>query len=241
MRNPFPVPPPATTAARHSQRRPLPQRHAHQGAGIQRPHHVGFLLQQARQHHAAAPVPVHPLTREALRLAPDRSLYRLGHSTGAAAARRLVADRSGVQRARLAGAVPGTEALSCPADFLAELPLRGVILSHDHYDHLDRRAIKALASKTEVFLSPLGVGDRLAAWCVGGPDPPVRLVARRRNRRPAPDGHAGPAFFRTQPRRQQSHVVVVLGDRGRRVARLLQRRQRLFRRLRRNRPALRSL
>ena len=28
-----------------------------------------------------APVPVHPLTREALRLAPDRSLYRLGHST----------------------------------------------------------------------------------------------------------------------------------------------------------------
>ena len=41
-----------------------------------------------------------------------------------------------------------------------------MILSHDHYDHLDRRAIKALASKTEVFLSPLGVGDRLAAWGV---------------------------------------------------------------------------
>ena len=41
-----------------------------------------------------------------------------------------------------------------------------MILSHDHYDHLDHRAIKALASKTEVFLSPLGVGDRLAAWGV---------------------------------------------------------------------------
>ena len=58
-------------------------------------------------------------------------------------------------------------ALSCPPISLAELPpLRGVILSHDHYDHLDHRAIEALASKTEVFLSPLGVGDRLRRWGV---------------------------------------------------------------------------
>ena len=57
----------------------------------------------------------------------------------------------------------GPKRFHAPPISLAEL--RGVILSHDHYDHLDHRAIKALASKTEVFLSPLGVGDRLAA-CV---------------------------------------------------------------------------
>ena len=62
---------------------------------------------------------------------------------------------------------PGPKRFHAPPISLAELPpLRGVILSHDHYDHLDHRAIKALASKTEVFLSPLGVGDRLAAWGV---------------------------------------------------------------------------
>ena len=45
-------------------------------------------------------------------------------------------------------------------------PIKGVILSHDHYDHLDEDAIRRLAVKTEVFLTTLGVGDRLIAWGV---------------------------------------------------------------------------
>ena len=45
-------------------------------------------------------------------------------------------------------------------------PIKGVILSHDHYDHLDHAAILELAPKVEVFLTPLGVGDRLIAWGV---------------------------------------------------------------------------
>jgi L-ascorbate metabolism protein UlaG (beta-lactamase superfamily) len=43
-------------------------------------------------------------------------------------------------------------------------PLRAVILSHDHYDHLDRETVIALAAKTEVFVTTLGVGDRLIEW-----------------------------------------------------------------------------
>ncbi|NHZ67316.1 MBL fold metallo-hydrolase, partial [Massilia genomosp. 1] len=43
-------------------------------------------------------------------------------------------------------------------------PLKAVILSHDHYDHLDHASILALAAKTEQFLTPLGVGERLVAW-----------------------------------------------------------------------------
>lgn len=34
------------------------------------------------------------------------------------------------------------------------------------YDHLDRAAIKALVPLVELFLAPLGVGDRLLAWGV---------------------------------------------------------------------------
>jgi L-ascorbate metabolism protein UlaG (beta-lactamase superfamily) len=45
-------------------------------------------------------------------------------------------------------------------------PIRGVILSHDHYDHLDRASIQYLATTAEVFLTPLGVGDRLIDWGV---------------------------------------------------------------------------
>jgi L-ascorbate metabolism protein UlaG (beta-lactamase superfamily) len=39
-----------------------------------------------------------------------------------------------------------------------------VILSHDHYDHLDRETVLALAQSTALFLTPLGVGDRLIEW-----------------------------------------------------------------------------
>jgi len=41
-----------------------------------------------------------------------------------------------------------------------------VLLSHDHYDHLDYAAIQKLAPKVEHFITPLGVGDRLIDWGV---------------------------------------------------------------------------
>jgi L-ascorbate metabolism protein UlaG (beta-lactamase superfamily) len=41
-----------------------------------------------------------------------------------------------------------------------------VILSHNHYDHLDRGAIVQLAQKTAHFIAPLGVGDILTGWGV---------------------------------------------------------------------------
>ncbi len=61
----------------------------------------------------------------------------------------------------------GPKRFHAPPVALADLPpIRGVILSHDHYDHLDRAAIKALVPLVELFLAPLGVGDRLLAWGV---------------------------------------------------------------------------
>ncbi|MGU1744701.1 SidA/IucD/PvdA family monooxygenase [Pseudomonas aeruginosa] len=61
----------------------------------------------------------------------------------------------------------GPKRFHAPPVALADLPpIRGIILSHDHYDHLDRAAIKALVPLVELFLAPLGVGDRLLAWGV---------------------------------------------------------------------------
>lgn len=39
-----------------------------------------------------------------------------------------------------------------------------VIISHDHYDHLDKATIKAIDEKVGVFVTPLKVGDRLQNW-----------------------------------------------------------------------------
>ncbi|WP_430390384.1 MBL fold metallo-hydrolase [Dyella sp. 20L07] len=116
----------------------------------------------------AGPVPVLPITRAQLAAAPDRSLFRLGHST------MLIKLRGGywlTDPVFAERASPfqwmGPKRFHQPPIALRDLPpIRGVILSHDHYDHLDQAAIQYLAMRADVFLAPLGVGDRLIAWGV---------------------------------------------------------------------------
>lgn len=57
---------------------------------------------------------------------------------------------------------PGTRIYS-PEDF-PELDL--IIITHDHYDHLDYRSILELNSKTKLFCTALGVGSHLEYWGV---------------------------------------------------------------------------
>ncbi|WPP49865.1 MBL fold metallo-hydrolase [Catalinimonas niigatensis] len=48
-----------------------------------------------------------------------------------------------------------------------QLPhLDAVIISHDHYDHLDYGSIQKLKDKVDKFYTPLGVGTHLEAWGV---------------------------------------------------------------------------
>jgi L-ascorbate metabolism protein UlaG (beta-lactamase superfamily) len=48
---------------------------------------------------------------------------------------------------------------------LHELPsLDAIIISHDHYDHLDKETIKFFAGKTIPFFCSLGVGRQLKKW-----------------------------------------------------------------------------
>jgi L-ascorbate metabolism protein UlaG (beta-lactamase superfamily) len=56
---------------------------------------------------------------------------------------------------------------------LSELPRIDVVLiSHDHYDHLDRPTIAAMANGDAMFVVPLGVGAHLERWGI----PPARIV-----------------------------------------------------------------
>ncbi len=59
-----------------------------------------------------------------------------------------------------------------PAPLGSLPPLDLVVLSHDHYDHLDRATIRTLARTGLPFLASLGVGARLEKWGV----PPERIT-----------------------------------------------------------------
>ena len=48
-----------------------------------------------------------------------------------------------------------------------ELPeIHGVLISHDHYDHLEMESAKKFAAKGVPFFVPLGVGSHLRSWGV---------------------------------------------------------------------------
>jgi L-ascorbate metabolism protein UlaG (beta-lactamase superfamily) len=64
------------------------------------------------------------------------------------------------------GSYPGTNVYTAE-DFP---PLDAIIISHDHYDHLDYHSIVKLREKTREFYVPLGVGEHLEHW---GVDPKV--------------------------------------------------------------------
>ena len=50
---------------------------------------------------------------------------------------------------------------------IEQLPrIDAVLISHDHYDHLDYKSIKRLKDKVSHFYVPLGVGVHLKAWDV---------------------------------------------------------------------------
>ena len=59
-----------------------------------------------------------------------------------------------------------------PARFSGDVPLDihqvplidVVIISHDHYDHLNKHSVQQLNEKTSRFVVPLGVGERLIQW-----------------------------------------------------------------------------
>ena len=100
----------------------------------------------------AGKVPVQPLSRQQLLAAPDSTVYRLGHSTVLLKLRNrfFLTDPVFAERASPVQWA-GPQRFHQPPISLEDLPpITAVILSHNHYDHLDRMAIKALMAKTAI-------------------------------------------------------------------------------------------
>lgn len=61
----------------------------------------------------------------------------------------------------------GPKRLHDPPIALNELPrVDAVVISHDHYDHLDMDTVRTLAAKGAQFVVPLGIGAHLERWKV---------------------------------------------------------------------------
>ena len=111
------------------------------------------------------PIPVRPLTRAQLdALDPAANhVVRLGHSSHLLKlrGRYWLIDPVFSERASPLQWV-GPKRFHAPPLALAELPaIEGLILSHDHYDHLDTATIEALNARVQRYFVPLGVGPRL--------------------------------------------------------------------------------
>lgn len=127
-----------------------------------------FLFDKPADATPQAPIPVQALTRQALLDAPDDSLWRLGHSTMLLKldGHFWLTDPVFSERASPMSFMGPKRFHAPPLSIQALPPITGVIISHDHYDHLDHAAVLALAPKVRHFVTPLGVGDRLIGWGV---------------------------------------------------------------------------
>jgi L-ascorbate metabolism protein UlaG (beta-lactamase superfamily) len=111
------------------------------------------------------PIPVRPLDRATLdKLDPGANhVIRLGHSSHLLKLRGkywLIDPVFGPRASPVSWA--GPLRFHAPPLPLAELPaIEGLVLSHDHYDHLDTPTIEALNGKVQRYFVPLGVGRRL--------------------------------------------------------------------------------
>jgi L-ascorbate metabolism protein UlaG (beta-lactamase superfamily) len=114
-------------------------------------------------------LPVQRLSPQALaQPAADLRVYWLGHACLLVEidGRRVLTDP---QLSRRASPVSfaGPERFEPPPLFAEELPrLDAVVVSHNHYDHLDEATVRALVAKGPVFHVPLGVGALLRGWDV---------------------------------------------------------------------------
>lgn len=143
---------------------PTPSRGFWEGVGLWR----DFLFNKPADTVPDRAIPVVAMTPAELMAAPDDSVWRLGHSSllFKLAGKFWLTDPVFGERASPVSWF-GPKRWHAPPIALAALPpIEGVILSHDHYDHLDHGTMLALSDKVGQFITPLGVGARLIAWGV---------------------------------------------------------------------------
>ncbi len=136
----------------------------------------GKWMKGAQNTEPAGPLPI--VERRSQDFAPPPAqglrVTWLGHSTSLVEldGRRVLLDPVWSERASPLSWV-GPKRFHAPPLPLAELPaLDAVLISHDHYDHLDHETVRALGERVPLFVVPLGVGEVLEGWGL----PPERIV-----------------------------------------------------------------
>ncbi|MGR5178459.1 MBL fold metallo-hydrolase [Vibrio mediterranei] len=113
-------------------------------------------------------LPVHAMTSEQLLSEQQDVVYRLGHSSVIIKldGQLIMADPVFSDRASPMQWAGPKRFHKTPIS-LEDLPqIDVVVISHDHYDHLDKASVKALANKVSHFVVPLKVGNYLVKWGV---------------------------------------------------------------------------
>ena len=116
-------------------------------------------------------IPVHPIAPadlETRRDSEETHLYRIGHSTILMKFGRDYWITDPVFSARVSPSQWfGPKRFHPPPLAIGDLPrIKAVVISHNHYDHLDRAAVRALVPSVERFIVPLGVARYLRRWGV---------------------------------------------------------------------------
>ncbi|BBZ30289.1 hypothetical protein MMAD_45840 [Mycolicibacterium madagascariense] len=123
--------------------------------------------------HPARPVPV--VTPDPSVIAGDLAVTWYGHSSAVIEVDgyRILADPVWSERCSPSRAVGPQRLHPVPAELEAMPAIDAVIISHDHYDHLDVDTVKQLAStQRATFFVPLGIGAHLRTWHI----PDERIV-----------------------------------------------------------------
>ncbi|MBA2964221.1 MULTISPECIES: MBL fold metallo-hydrolase [Ramlibacter] len=117
-----------------------------------------------------APVPVLPVDKQALQAAPPASGLRafwIGHASTYVEIDGLRILLDPVFAERVSPLPIGPRRFHPPPIALADLPpIDAVLISHDHYDHLDMDTVRHLAQRGSRFFVPLGIGAHLERWGV---------------------------------------------------------------------------
>lgn len=142
-------------------RNPQPVWHNHAGA-------LAHILRHNFHKTFKKSIPVQSPTREQLETEPSSGLRAtwMGHSTVLLTIDgvRVLTDPVWGMRVSPVGWA-GPSRLYAPPLPLHELPVpHAIVISHDHYDHLDRSTIRRMKDWDTRFIVPLGVGARLVHW-----------------------------------------------------------------------------
>ncbi|MFD7611522.1 MBL fold metallo-hydrolase [Streptomyces sp. NPDC059828] len=131
---------------------------------------IYFEREARRLRTPAAPIPLHADTLADLAAPPATGLRItwMGHSSVLAEidGRRVLFDPVWGSRCSPFPFAGPKRLHPVPVPLTALGPVDVVVISHDHYDHLDMPTIRALASTDSVFVAPLGVGAHLERWGV---------------------------------------------------------------------------